>query len=499
MIEACLQSASKIADQLIVVDTGSTDQTPQIASACGAEVYHHPWENDFAKARNYSLNYATNDWILILDGDEVLDHQTIQHLPQLISQDPQVEAYQLEIINYTSDRLIEEEAGVIKQTRLFRNRPYYRYGGLVHNQLRDQRNQSQLVGSVLPIRVHHYGYTPSVWAAQQKNDRIVLHERAVADDPDNRFIRFNYGNHLKILDRHQEALEQFILSIPPVEETGVVEIDADGKRNISAELNWALSSCFLGAFCANRIENYQIALALTEEALTRAPDLVDASLRRAEALIELKRYQEVDQLLSRILTVDPPHVVKRRALFHDAPYRLGRARFLNNQFAEAAPPFASLLSRCDDITILIHLCLCLSINNLRSLWDYVRQRGTELNSDDPDWATVDQVATQRSHLPPLQLSPVILKAPHHPEWLRHLQKGLTYFGFDDLLSSQKESEGLSFEIKEDSTGRLKIEVNLNDEPILLFPERYPPVEIALPEESALLFITQIVALHQKAT
>ena len=68
-LRQCLESAKPFVDQMIVVDTGSDDNSIQIARDAGAEVYQHPWEGHFSKARNQSLSYARGDWILILDGD----------------------------------------------------------------------------------------------------------------------------------------------------------------------------------------------------------------------------------------------------------------------------------------------------------------------------------------------------------------------------------------------------------------------------------------------
>ena len=68
----CLESLKGLFAELIVVDTGSVDQTIKIAKDYGAKVYHHPWENDFAKHRNQSFSYATGDWILQIDADEEL-------------------------------------------------------------------------------------------------------------------------------------------------------------------------------------------------------------------------------------------------------------------------------------------------------------------------------------------------------------------------------------------------------------------------------------------
>ncbi|MGD9363943.1 MAG: tetratricopeptide repeat protein, partial [Desulfobacterales bacterium] len=68
----CLASVKPIVDEMIVVDTGSSDRSKDIAIAFGARVYDYEWENDFAKARNYSISKASGEWILILDGDEVI-------------------------------------------------------------------------------------------------------------------------------------------------------------------------------------------------------------------------------------------------------------------------------------------------------------------------------------------------------------------------------------------------------------------------------------------
>ena len=68
----CLASVRPVVDEMIVVDTGSTDRTVDIAKAFGAQVYNFEWTNNFAEARNYSLSKASGDWILVLDADEVI-------------------------------------------------------------------------------------------------------------------------------------------------------------------------------------------------------------------------------------------------------------------------------------------------------------------------------------------------------------------------------------------------------------------------------------------
>ena len=77
VLKRCLESVKNIVDEIIIVDTGSTDNTIEIAKEYTHKIYHLKWENDFAKARNYSLSKATKDYILWLDADDYLDNESI--------------------------------------------------------------------------------------------------------------------------------------------------------------------------------------------------------------------------------------------------------------------------------------------------------------------------------------------------------------------------------------------------------------------------------------
>jgi glycosyltransferase involved in cell wall biosynthesis len=77
-LPACLRSAADVVQEMIVVDTGSTDDTKEVAASLGARVFDFAWVDSFAAARNESLRHATGDWIFWLDGDEYLD-ETNRH------------------------------------------------------------------------------------------------------------------------------------------------------------------------------------------------------------------------------------------------------------------------------------------------------------------------------------------------------------------------------------------------------------------------------------
>ena len=502
-IKSCLQSAHSIADQLVVVDTGSTDSTPELARTEGAEVYHHPWRDSFSEARNHSLDYARGQWILILDGDETLDPETVEIIRQLDLSEEGPDAYQFEIINFTTDRAIQEESGVISQVRLFRNHPHHRYGGRVHNQIHNTETEELLEGQPIPVKVLHYGYTPAVWAHQNKDERIALHERAVAEHPDDLFVRYNYGNHLKILGRHHEALTQFIRAIPPIEVTGIVEV-FDSSQPLRAELIWGLNACFLGAFCANQVKEYEIALALTEEALNRSPTLIDARVRRAEALIALERYHEAHTLLREGLLMKDPHVVKSRAIHYDAPYRMGRALYLSQKSEEASGPFASLLPNCADVTILTHLCLCAASLGLEPLWKYARIRGDLLAPEDPDWGVVDQVISNAQARPLQELvSLPIYFEEASPVWTEHFTHGLDELesNLSDLLAvmtanPQIRNHTSPYLMLVTYSDYARLTLRHNQEVLHTFPERYALPSRCQPPESAALLLTHLALLSR---
>ena len=84
-LSQCLQSVEGVVDEIVMVDTGSSDLTLEIARSFKAKVFQHEWKEDFSDARNVSLKHATSDWILFLDGDEVLEPESARMLPEMLN------------------------------------------------------------------------------------------------------------------------------------------------------------------------------------------------------------------------------------------------------------------------------------------------------------------------------------------------------------------------------------------------------------------------------
>jgi tetratricopeptide (TPR) repeat protein len=171
MLPRCLSSIQGIVDEMIVVDTGSTDRTVAIAQDFGASVYHHPWQDDFAAARNESLRHAHGDWILVLDADETLLSDCIPALQQAIAS-PRCLAV----------TLLREEIGAQQNpytliSRLFRRLPQIQFQRPYHETIDDSVTELQFQEphwgiNALPIpAIAHDGYRPEAIAQHQKSDR----------------------------------------------------------------------------------------------------------------------------------------------------------------------------------------------------------------------------------------------------------------------------------------------------------------------------------------
>lgn len=209
MLGRCLEAVRDAVDEIVVVDTGSTDATVEIAESYGARVLHHAWDGDFAAARNASFDAATGDWVMYLDADEVLVAEDVGRLRALTARTWR-EAFYLVEINHTGD--LEDGTAVTHDAmRVFRNRPEYRFEGRIHEQIA-QRLPAYLVERLerTTVRVEHYGYLGAVRGAKDKvNRNLELLERQAADGDDSPFLHFNLGSEYLAIGDAARALPHF--------------------------------------------------------------------------------------------------------------------------------------------------------------------------------------------------------------------------------------------------------------------------------------------------
>lgn len=174
-----LDSARAWVDEVVVVDTGSTDATREVAQARGAQVYDFPWGDDFAAARNASLARATGDWVLVLDADEVLLPQVGQLLRDLDRGQPlgEIAAADVLALNLLRLELGAPQSPYTLITRCFRRLPtvsFYRpYHETVDDSLAALQGQEPRwqVVTLTTVAIHHRGYDPAVVVQRGKFER----------------------------------------------------------------------------------------------------------------------------------------------------------------------------------------------------------------------------------------------------------------------------------------------------------------------------------------
>jgi tetratricopeptide (TPR) repeat protein len=176
-LPTCLESIKDHVDEIIIVDTGSTDRTVEVATKYNAKVYHHPWENSFSKARNYSLSYATCDWVLILDADEEVEKEDACKLREVIK-DNEVNVINLPVFYKPKGG---KNLSVSSSERIFKNYLGIHYEGIVHNSLKHSGPSRNV-----DIKLYHYGYHQGNEQMEKKFKRTsTLLKEQIKDDPEN--------------------------------------------------------------------------------------------------------------------------------------------------------------------------------------------------------------------------------------------------------------------------------------------------------------------------
>lgn len=204
LVGQCLKSVADVADELIVVDTGSTDETIPIARSFGAKVIEHPWSDDFSEARNVGLDQASGRWILFLDADERLVSEDIPQLRKVLKK-PVHRAYFLTIVNLYGENEESASEHTFPSVRLFRNLPEVRFTGRIHETIMPAKKGE--TAGLLPVRIMHYGRLASVNKGKRKSERNMrLIELAAQDGDEPVHNRFLEANELLAASRYEEAL-----------------------------------------------------------------------------------------------------------------------------------------------------------------------------------------------------------------------------------------------------------------------------------------------------
>lgn len=255
-ITQCLKSASLLVDEIIIVDTGSTDNTIAIANEYHSKIIQIPWENDFGKARNHSLAQATGDWILVLDADESLYIEDIQKLKDILEK-TKANGIGLKFHNFI-DEGSEENYNTHMGVRIFRNHCFH-YQGAIHEQLLPINNTVAINIEPTDVRVRHFGYLKSNSGKKKRERNIPIIQKLLDENPQDSFQLFNMGNEYMSDDDYSKALYYF----------------EKAYENKDTTLAYCPHLIFRRAICLNYLKRDEESLAILGEGVMLYPKCID--------------------------------------------------------------------------------------------------------------------------------------------------------------------------------------------------------------------------------
>ena len=288
-IRQWLQCMKQVADELIVVDTGSTDATKEIVRQSSAQLYDFLWQQDFAAAKNFALSKAHGSWIAFLDADEYFSDASIVKLPGLLQRlHPQVEIVGImcRLVNIDlQDR--NRFIGATTQLRLFRNLSTLRYRGKVHEALDVPKNR--MIELVKDIEIIHTGYSACVVQGKLRRNLELLQQKIAVNGGkttprDCRYLMdcyYGLADYPKAIEYAERALVQLAQM-------------KDARMHLHII---RVSAYLFGKF------DQQIVLQSMDEAIGACPDVADFLMMKGLYLFEQQVYVESEACLRQALVV----------------------------------------------------------------------------------------------------------------------------------------------------------------------------------------------------
>ncbi len=197
-LPACLESIRPWVDEMVIVDTGSRDETPRIVESYGGRLFHFPWPDSFSIARNESLKHAQGDWLFWMDSDDTILPECGRKLRRLAYSETPAEILgyimQVHCPAYDDDGVPIADATVVDHVKLFRNRPDLRFDGRIHEQVLPAIRSAGGQVAWTDIFVIHSGSDQSPAAQDVKRARdLRLLNLELAERPEHPFTLFNLG------------------------------------------------------------------------------------------------------------------------------------------------------------------------------------------------------------------------------------------------------------------------------------------------------------------
>jgi glycosyltransferase involved in cell wall biosynthesis len=314
----CLASLAPFVDEMVIVDTGSTDRTREVARDFGARVFDFPWVDSFSVARNQSIELARGRWILRMDADDVIAPEDAAKLKDLVRR----YAGRSDVAYLMEYRVPPGPDGsgghVVDQVQLWPNRPDLRFEYRLHEQLLPAVLRARMYTLKSGIAVHHcnFDWSENGRAKRRRRDFPLL-EKDLQEHPNDPFVLFNLGmTWLNSLQEHEVAAHYLRRGL----------LASGGRHGIDRLIYRYLFRARIAQ------EEGELALAANEEGRRRFPEDADLLLQAAELYETLGRTQEAWAALDRlVLGYDEPQYRCADSGLRTYRGRTERARFLRRQ------------------------------------------------------------------------------------------------------------------------------------------------------------------------
>jgi len=302
-LSRCLHSAKPVVDEMIIVDTGSTDRTKDVAKAFGAKLYDFKWTDDFSEARNYSISKAEGKWIFVLDADEVissLDHKSFENLIRESAAKPVAHVFTTR--NYTTDltqinwaandgRYAKEASGSgwtpSFKVRLFPNESRIRFEFPVHELVENSLRKAGIKEIKCNIPIHHYGKLDrdSENSISKCEAYYEIGRKKLGEIGNNPVGLRELAIQAQTLERYEESIELW-------------------RKVIAIEPNTPAAFVSMGAaYC--KLGKYEDALETAKTTLKLVPDMREGLYTYALSKLHLGRADQAITALEKLLKQTP--------------------------------------------------------------------------------------------------------------------------------------------------------------------------------------------------
>lgn len=295
VLARCLESVA-FADEIVVVDTGSQDRSVEIAKSMGAKVFHYEWQDDFAAARNFSMEQATGGWILQMDADEEFHQADIPKLRAILDRGD-VDGVHLVIRNFFPSPAVQTDKSVENPMsyphsvnhfpRLVRNRPDIRYTGTIHEGFTTLDNVL-----ISDVSIFHYGYAQEDDRKArrfERNRRMTL--KNVEDNPDDPLAHYYAATTCLSSNLHEEA-ERYFLKM----------IELSDSEHPRQKHFYQMANAHLATLAVLR-HDYETVERLARAAIQPDPSYLDPWLRLGEACFFLEKHWEAERAFRKFLDI----------------------------------------------------------------------------------------------------------------------------------------------------------------------------------------------------